>query len=316
MIFISVAAFCEPFLEHTLKDAVAKAKYPSQLVFAVADQNPTYRKDELRLLCDPAQLRYVHIDPLDTRGVCWARSLVFSLYQGESYLLQIDSHMLFEPDWDEQLVTQWLELKSISSKPIISIYPHGFEFKDGKPEVSITVSPDSTLVMRPCPNANLNHENATFSFQTEHVFRREPILGCQIAAGFLFTAGYFIDEVPYDPRLYFLGEEQSIAVRAYTHGWDIFHPPHIPIFHLYKLPESSHISHHCHPDWEKQRDFKFTDLTKLANERLMDLVFERRDLGSFGLGKVRSLIDFARLSGIDYHNKKIIFPYQREPYWL
>jgi hypothetical protein len=40
MIFISVAAFCDPFLEHRLMDAMAKAKNPEQLVFAVVDQTP------------------------------------------------------------------------------------------------------------------------------------------------------------------------------------------------------------------------------------------------------------------------------------
>lgn len=107
MIFVSVAAFCDPFLEHTLTDAIAKAKHPEQLVFAVVDQNPVSRQEPLRQICGKMRLRYVHISPVETRGVCWARSLVFSMYQGESFVLQIDSHMLFETHWDEQLISQW-----------------------------------------------------------------------------------------------------------------------------------------------------------------------------------------------------------------
>lgn len=306
MIFVSVAAFCEPFLEHTLRDAVTKAKNPSQLVFAVVDQTPVPRRAELRALCKPAQLRYVHIDPVESRGVCWARSLVFSLYQGESFLLQIDSHMLFEPDWDVQLVSQWLSLKAISAKPIVSTYPYGFEFEDEKPVVKINISKKTTLVLRPHPETTLSDTNATLRFMAEHVFTRKPVRGCHLAGGFLFAAGSFVDEIPYDPRLYFHGEEQSLSVRAFTHGWDIFHPPHIPLFHLYKAPNKEHHTHHWHPEWEKLRDFKFTQLSELAKQRLMDLVYARQDLGRFGLGSIRTLEDFAKFSGIDYAKRKLV----------
>jgi hypothetical protein len=237
------------------------------------------------------------------------------MYQGESFVLQIDSHMFFEEKWDQQIINQWRVLKQLSNKPIISTYPYGFEFEDDKPVVKITVSLKTTLVLRPHPETSLSDSNATLRFRAEHVFTREPVLGCHIAGGFLFAAGQFVDEVPYDPRLYFHGEEQSLAVRAYTHGWDIFHPPHIPLFHLYKMPNTPHHTHHWHPEWEKQRDFKFTELTDLAKERLMDLLFERRDLGQYGLGKIRSLTEFSKFSGIDYSKKQLVQPYQEGPYF-
>lgn len=296
-------------------DALAKARHPEQLVFAVVDQTPVNRKAQLRQICGQSQLRYVHVSPIETRGVCWARSLVFSMYQGESFVLQIDSHMLFEKDWDEQLISQWLALKPLSAKPIVSTYPYGFEFEDDKPVVKITVSPKTTLVLRPHPETDLTETNATLRFRAEHVFTRKPVPGCHIAGGFIFTSGQFAEEVPYDPRLYFHGEEQSLAARAYTHGWDIFHPPHIPLFHLYKMPNISHHTHHWHPEWEKQRDFKFTELKALANQRLMDLLFERRDLGRYGLGSVRTLADFATFSGVDYARKLLVRPYQVTPYF-
>ena len=70
MIFVSVAAFCEPFLEHTLQDAVAKARWPERLVFGVIDQTLEPRRAALAALCQPAKLRYLHIHPVESRGVC------------------------------------------------------------------------------------------------------------------------------------------------------------------------------------------------------------------------------------------------------
>jgi hypothetical protein len=162
----------------------------------------------------------------------------------------------------------------------------------------------------------LSATNATLRFKAEHVFTRKPVAGCHLAGGFVFTAGHFVEEVPYDPRLYFHGEEQSLSVRAYTNGWDIFHPPHIPLFHLYKMPNTEHHTHHWHPQWEKLRDFKFTQLTELAKSRLMDLVFERRDLGPYGLGKARTLDEFAKFSGIDYAQRSLVQAYQSTPYFV
>ena len=39
-------------------------------------------------------------------GPCWARGVAFSMWRGERYLLQIDSHMRFRSGWDRYLVWQ------------------------------------------------------------------------------------------------------------------------------------------------------------------------------------------------------------------
>jgi len=316
MIFVSVAAFCDPYLIHTLQDACRKAKHPEKLVFGVVDQHPFNRREELKLLPEQPSVRYVHMHPVDSRGVCWARSIAFSLYQNETYLLQIDSHMLFEQDWDAQLISGLQALSVRHPKPILTTYPYGFEFEDDKPIVKIAISDKTTLVLRPHPETPLSEREVVLRFRAEHVFVREPVMGCHIAAGFVFTLGRFVDEVPYDPHLYFHGEEQNLAIRAYTHGWDIFHPPHIPLFHLYKMPNTDHRAHHWHPEWDKQRDYKWTELSELAKQRLFDLLYRQKPMGRFGLGAARTLEDFARLSGVDYPNKRIVEREYRSTYNL
>lgn len=51
---------------------------------------------------------------------------------------------------------------------------------------------------------------------------------------------------------------------------------------------------------------KYTQLTELTKSRLMDLLFERRDMGPYGLGKDRSLDEFAKFSGIDYAKRTVV----------
>lgn len=247
-IFISVAAFNESFLAFTLKDALAKARHPERLVFGIVDQYPHSRRDEIKSFFTLAQqCRYVHIDPIDSRGVCWARSLVQSLFNNEDFYLQIDSHTFFEQDWDLTLTTHYQQLKAFSEKPILSVYPYGFEFDEAmQPVIKVRVGQHTTLALEVHPDTDLSAESVVLRFRAQHIHKRGFLRGFHLAGGFIFTAGNWVDEVPYDPHLYFHGEEQNLAIRAFTRGWDIYHPSIIPLYHLYKMPNQSHSAHHWH----------------------------------------------------------------------
>lgn len=304
-IFVSVAAFVEPYLEFTLKSAVSTAKHPENLVFGVVDQSIENRREALKALQLPSEIRYIHVHPVESRGVCWARSLAQSLFQDEAYYLQIDSHTFFESGWDELLLTELSNLQAHSAKPILSVYPYGFEFENDQPVVKTRVGTHTTLVLRPKPDETLTDEDPVLRFRAEHQKIRQPVPGIHLAGGFIFTQGAFVNEVPYDPRLYFHGEEQSLAVRAYTHGWDIFHPPQIPLYHLYKVPENAYSTHHWHKDWDEKRDYAWHELRTAAVQRLIRLLYKDQNLGAFGLGSVRTLQEFSQFSGIDYLHKTI-----------
>ena len=54
-----------------------------------------------------------------------------------------------------------------------------------------------------------------------------------VSLHFLFTEGSFNQEIPFDPAIYFFADEIAIALRAYTLGYDLFHPHRILGWHLY-----------------------------------------------------------------------------------
>ena len=64
--------------------------------------------------------------------------------------------------------------------------------------------------------------------QSKEIYR-----GFLISAGFLFSESSMIEDVPYDPNLYFEGEETTLSLRLFTNGYDVFHIPRIPLFHCY-----------------------------------------------------------------------------------
>jgi glycosyltransferase involved in cell wall biosynthesis len=307
-IFLSIASYLDPLLFFTLNDAVAKAARPELLALGVVDQHVQDQRAAIAALPFARQVRYVHVDPRDTLGVSWARNTAFSLYDGEPFLLQVDSHTLFEPGWDEQLRNLHAQLAGRSAKPIVSTYPYRFDIVDGVPHYTPSEG-RTALVLRPHPEKNLAPDDAVLRFMARHLFTSEPVLGCHVSAGFLFAAGSFVEEVPYDPYLYFHGEEQSLAVRAFTRGWDIYHPLTTPVYHLYKNEGTAYATHHWHGELETRRAFPSAYLTDRARLRLNRLLMGDGLPGAYGLGSVRTLAQFAELSGIDYARQTISDPF-------
>lgn len=100
-----------------------------------------------------------------------------------------------------------------SSKPLLSTY---LPFYD-KPN---TLHPTVTTMI-----ATHFIETSIVNFSRKVVEPADkPILGAFIAGGFVFASSKLIEEVPYDPHIYFYGEEHAYTVRCWTHGWDIYHP--------------------------------------------------------------------------------------------
>ena len=126
-----------------------------------------------------------------------------------------------------------------------------------------------------------------------------------MAAGCVFTRGDFVEEIPYDPNYYFYGEELSMALRAFTHGYSFFHIPDVPLFHLYTDVTNLPRKLHWDPEDDKNRAVKWHELEKNSLDRLDDL-FAGNIEDLMGLGLERSLEDYALLSGIDLKNKIIL----------
>ncbi len=300
-IFVNVAAFCEPHLALTLDSLFQSATDPERIHVGLVDQSFDATADWLATRAYRDQVRHLQIDPIQSCGVSWARHIAQSLYQGEDCYLQIDSHTLFRPGWDSAMLDLLENLEKSFTKPIISCYPPGFEF-DENGGIKITqFPPGQVFFIIPEPHAKLQPDNATLTFKTDLIAGADVIPGYHLAGGFIFCRSRFVEEVPYDPFMYFHGEEQNLSLRAYTRGWTPLHIRNdwIPVFHLYKQAGAASHAHHWHPDYEAKRTRKWNECQLSANRRLISLI--RGELcGSWGLGTTRSLQDFIDLSGLDY----------------
>ena len=126
-----------------------------------------------------------------------------------------------------------------------------------------------------------------------------------MGAGCIFAKGAFIEEIPYDSNYYFYGEELSMALRAFTHGYSFFHIPDVPLFHLYTDTRDSSRKLHWDPEDDEKRAVKWTELDKDSLNRLDDLFADKVE-EPMNLGKQRSLEDYALISGIDLKNNAVL----------
>jgi len=298
-IFVSIASYCDPVLGFTLSRALATARWPDRLHFGVVDQSPAGSPPPAPADTAPARLSYVRVDPLYARGPCWARALAMSLYDGEPWFFQIDSHMDFDPHWDATLIAQAQAALAGRKGVVLSSYPNSFVFQDNR------------AVRRPATNKILAHvvkpgglfepDHPVLGFEAHPLDRDEPVPGFHVGAGCLFAPGAFVQTFPYDPWFYFHGEEQALAARLFTHGWDIFHAPGLPVYHLYNNAESGAPPRPMHwdPAHDTQRQRNWWTLEQRSRARLAALL-AGEPLGAYGLGQERSMAEYARFSGIDY----------------
>jgi hypothetical protein len=297
-LFVSIASYCDPVLPFTLQRAVQSAAAPGRLHFGVVEQSPA-GTPRVAAPGGGARLSQVHIDIADARGPCWARAIAMSLYEGEDWFLQLDSHMDFDEGWDERLIGQAVALGAPRHPVVISTYPDPFRFVDGQP---VRPAASSTVLAQVVKaGTGFADDHPVLSFEGHPVESSEALPAIHLGAGCLFAPGAITHAFPYDPWLYFHGEEQAMALRLYTRGWDLFHMPGLPIHHLYNDAASGAPPRPLHWDAQHEagRDIDWWSLEQRSRRRLAALI-AGEDLGVYGLGRQRSLADYAAYSGIDY----------------
>jgi peroxiredoxin len=188
-----------------------------------------------------------------------------------------------------------------SEKPIFANYPAAYIPPND-------LKPINSAILQVAKQFN-EQGSLRFTSRTLSKPTQKPLKGAFIAAGFLFSKGSLIKEVPYDPYMYFGQEEISLALRFYTHGWDVFSPRKNFIYHMYiKVGEDRKrvLQWEDNKDWTKQSQIgkkRFEYLTSgEVSEKVEDYLV---DIEKYGLGKVRTIKQFEEFTGINFLQKKV-----------
>lgn len=297
-IFIQIASYRDPQLLPTIKDCIAKAKNPKNLVFSITWQhNIDDEWDTLSEFKNDKRFKIIDIDYRDSQGACWARNLLQQNYNNEAYTLQLDSHHRFIENWDEECINMIKQLQSKGhAKPLLTGYIPSFD-PENDPAGRIN-EPWKMNFDRFIP------EGAVFFLPAAIDNWREltgPIPARFYSAHFCFTLGQFVLEVPHDPEYYFHGEEISIGVRAYTWGYDLFHTHKVIAWHEYTR-NGRKKQWDDDPKWSTKNDTCHNRNRILFG---MDGLEQNIDFGKYGFGPVRTLYDFEKYAGISFKNRSV-----------
>ena len=127
-----------------------------------------------------------------------------------------------------------------------------------------------------------------------------------LSGHFIFTTGLFCSECLDDPNLYYRAEELSLSARAYTKGYDFFHPTYSIIWHEYTRKNcAKHWTDHT-----KQNGFIVTSKDRAIKEKekakqLLGLEKPTINFGKYGLGKIRDLHTYELYAGLNFSKQKI-----------
>lgn len=335
-IFIQIAAYRDPELVPTLKDCIDKAKYPDRLRFGICWQHESNDPWDIELdefKTDP-RVKIIDVPWNQSKGACWARnSIQEQLFDGEEYTLQLDSHHRFEQDWDETCITWIKDLQAKGHpKPLLTAYvtPYNPEKHRGREHDSLLeqtalylefdrFTPEGCIFFKP------HHIDGTSRWAGSKRWQEltEPIPCRFFSAHFAFTLGDMVREVPHDPQYYFHGEEISLAMRCYTHGYDLFSPHHNVVWHEYTREYRTHKHWVDHVDENKGKlvdGLNWVDRNNICHHRNRVLFEMESDpnivFGKYGLGTARTLADYEQYASLDFKRRAEILPENKRKYTL
>jgi len=287
-IFVAIAAYTDPELPRTLRDALETARFADRLRFGIcwqADPEAPVPLDEFRR---DRRFRVFDTTIHESQGGPWARNIAQSLWRGEPYTLQIDSHMKLEPDWDARLIEM---LESMpSEKPILSMNAPLFWYDE-----------QGTLHRRfdmgvPTTRIGPWHESTPWApwFDFGPANQQNPGRTRFVNGNFAFSRGVWNVEVPQDPGQYYWGEELNVTIRSYTWGYDLFLPTEVVAWHMQHAGEPRRHWEHGEDTVQSRNAEAYSRMERMVASRDVRLP------GPYGFGRVRTLRDYEIYSGFDF----------------
>lgn len=331
-IFVQIASYKDPELIATLNDIISKASAPHNLhivvnwqhgdeqsiedflkhdyiLDGVIQNNPTAQDfDTIILSKSSAVIILIDVHFEKSKGACWARNLIQQLYHDETYTLQLDSHHRFIENWDKEVIEMLEGLREKSPKPVLTAYVSSYD-PENDPNGRVNIPwkmnfdrfiPEGAVFFMPASIDNWKELSA-------------PILSRFYSGHFAFADGSFAVEVQHDPDYFFHGEEISIAARAFTHGYDLYHPHRLICWHEYTRKGRTKVwDDHTQSLKEKGKtDMHWVERNNKCHKRNRILFgMDGEDpnqiqFGKYGFGSIRTLSDYERYAGLSFKKRAV-----------
>jgi len=291
-IFVNICSYRDKLLEPTIQSLLDTESGRNQITYGIFEQTKLESSLQTKNpeLVNHPRIRYKRIDPEFSDGVVWARCINSMQIYDEEFQYQIDSHMLFDKDWDNQLILDYNDASRIANtkKVVLTCGTKNFDL-DGDRITKHTLTEDITVNLGyfQFDKDLLLHAHGSWVPATE---RSTPSI--HICAGNFFMPVSWIKDVGYNTKIFFEGEEQVFALSTILAGYHIFHQRKIRVYHY--IRSSSHES--------KQTINPVADPTRLSlnhkrsKKELVDYIYSLTD---------DQLEHYRKITGVDYINRKL-----------
>jgi hypothetical protein len=300
-IMVHLPAYREPELIPTIKDALKNAKHPERIIFGICRQyNDEDKFDNIDEFRNDPRFKIIDIPYNEAKGLAYARALINdTLLEDEEFLLQLDSHHRFTENWDTTLLEWYYDLKNDGHNPLICGYlPFYNPFNDPEERVqepwlseAASFYPHGTIFIRPTGVPNWKN-------------LEKPYPARFLSGHFAFGPNKWAKDVRHDPNIFFSGEELNLTVRSFTHGYDLFHPHRVIIWHATMREERSGML-----VWDDQYKrgenmwWKQQDVGRARIRQLIGVEDNGFNLEPYTLGDVRTIRDYEKYAGIHFKKK-------------
>mmetsp|Transcript_16144 Transcript_16144/g.29265 ORF Transcript_16144/g.29265 Transcript_16144/m.29265 type:complete len:636 (-) Transcript_16144:70-1977(-) len=338
ILHMNMPSYRDPLCPRTLKYLFTKAKRPFNIRVRVLQQNlPSEDVGCLEEYCTMmAKLRretgggdtskggpagddcphmdqvYIHaINAKDAAGPTYARGLlgqdIVKAYEKneispQDFCMSTDSHMDFEPEWDQKMVDMWDMAENeyaVLSTYVADIVQLG-ENLNGVHEV-----PHLCMVI-------FTSQVRTHATKCARNLSKPKLTNAVWGAGLSFSKCHAELKVPVDPHTpgIFDGEEFNRAARFWTYGYDIYTPHRVYVLHDYhgsqSNPKTTSWGHgKFGPSELKNAHYRLNTILDVpGGEKNYEKGLQLKR-SKYGLGDRRSLDDLIQFTGIDLRHKKV-----------
>jgi len=313
-VFVQISSYHDHELSATILSAIEKSSKLNKINFGV---HVIYHEDNDIYIPDLKNIKLAISKAPENLGMGIGRNIAHSFYNGEDYYVQVDSHTMFDQDWDEIFIADIERYKRMGfNKPLLTSYPRNYWYEDGiikydqgaenhVTHISFHENPDSFR------NTRVPSQTAMANDISQNIFSKS------VSGGAIFTVGEFIEP---NKNIFANGEEIFIAARAWTRGYDLLLPSRHVIYHLYyNHAAKGNNSHqevkgkeHVLRDLPNNRRLAWVDyqelcanLDAISKKEIYDM-FNENIIGRYHLGEDRTLEEFSIYSGLDFRSGEII----------
>lgn len=297
-IFIYFSGIDEIDIRQTINSCLENATYPERIHFGILIQYNQYKKDSFK---DIKNLKQVEVVFDEVLGVGPTRQIASLLHNNETYCLQIDAHMIFNKNWDEEIIKYYKAAKTINDKVIISGYaPSWYRNKnndiykqDGPISSSITIVNDLDRAKQPIvglmPLSNPIKINDLIIYEQK-----------AISCHFIFSEMNVLNYIFPDPFIIYNGDESTTSLRAISRGYRVYMPQEIILWHLNKMEDNFYSNQE--KKWQPLFLGKH-DNTSLREIRAIQASYDR--VKDIFLGNILGFYGAETKEDLEWYNKYI-----------